>query len=68
MTAFFPQAIEHPARVKDCQGRDCDDDHRTLENHERSLVVCNFARETSLELGDTVDGADIDGDGCESDS
>ena len=67
LSTRFPQATKHPARVEHGQSRDGDDDHRAFKDHEGGLVVGNLAREAALELGDTVDGADVDRDGCEGD-
>ena len=47
---------------------DSNHDHRTIENHERRLVVGSSRSEATRELDDSVDASDLDGYGGDGDS
>jgi hypothetical protein len=44
--------------VEDCEDKDTDDDHDTLEDDELSLIAHEFTPPSSSQLGDTVDASD----------
>lgn len=54
--------------MTDSQGHCCDDDHRTFQDHECSLVVGQLSSKSVLELCDTKDATDVDRDGRNSDN
>lgn len=55
-----PAALKGHAWVQNGQRNDGQKNHHAFEDHEADLLVCQFAVEPFLELGDSVAGSDED--------
>lgn len=64
----MPGTLEGKPRMKSRHCCACDNDHRTLENHEWNLLVEQFAVEPAAEFCDSKDASDEDGKDSETEA
>jgi hypothetical protein len=60
----IPFTSKTETRMQNCECEDSGDDHGTLEDHERRLVVCQFPGKPVAELDNTVNGPDENQNCC----